>query len=83
MKDIYELWINDETNEIILTLCKQFQQLRFLALKNFKATTGSRDISQHIYCSSVFTFESNKGFGTSFCVFCVTLECEKKREATS
>ena len=24
----YELWINDEMNEMILAVCKQFKQLR-------------------------------------------------------
>ena len=29
MKDIYELRINDEMNEMILAVCKQVKQLHF------------------------------------------------------
>ena len=36
MKDIYELQINGETNEMILAVCKQFKQLRFFSLKKKK-----------------------------------------------
>ena len=31
MKDIYELRINDEINDVVLAVCKQFKQLHFLA----------------------------------------------------